>query len=308
MGGVVEVWKEIAGMNGAYEVSNLGRVLSMPRTVNRTRAGKTHTMINRGKIMTSTLNHGYPRVTLRMNGKNVYRMCHQLVMEAFVGPPPPKEEVRHLDGNPANPVLSNLKYGPRWINIQDAKDHGRFKNGAAHLTADLVREIAQRHDDSASVLAKEFGVSISTIGGIRNRRVWKHLNLDLRPSYIRRGDAHHRSKAIITKEIAKEIAASAEPTNALAERYGVSRTTIGAVRSGRIWGSATADIRRPERDYVLRGEKANGAKLSDEQALAIFRSTLSKRKAAKAFGVSPRTVQFIRQRRTWRHIHKAVAA
>jgi hypothetical protein len=33
MGGVVEVWKEIAGTNGAYEVSSLGRVRSMPRRV-----------------------------------------------------------------------------------------------------------------------------------------------------------------------------------------------------------------------------------------------------------------------------------
>jgi hypothetical protein len=147
----------------------------MPREVKRTRAGKTHTVINRGKTMTPILNKGYPRVTLRIDGKTVYRFCHQLVMEAFVGPPPPKKEVCHKDGVRTNARLDNLKYDPRWINIQAAKDHGTFKNGRSHLTKVMVHQIHFRRDDPAKMLAEAFGVRRATIYAIRNGAYWRHV-------------------------------------------------------------------------------------------------------------------------------------
>jgi hypothetical protein len=156
-----EVWREIAGANGAYEVSSLGRVRSMPRTVTKVyeQRGTRVTAINRGKLLKPTLlNQGYPRVTLRINGKHVYRFCHQLVMRAFVGPPPPGQEVRHLDGNRANAALSNLEYGTRAQNVADCKRHGRFRNGRSHLTKEMVHIIHFRRDDPAAWLSAAFGV------------------------------------------------------------------------------------------------------------------------------------------------------
>jgi hypothetical protein len=184
-----EIWREIAGTNGAYEVSSLGRVRSMPRTVTRTCAGKSHTVTNRGKILTPTPNQGYPRVTMRVNGKTVYRMCHRLVAETFIGPCPPGQRVRHLDGNRANPALNNLAYGTRADNIADCKRHGTFRNGRSHLTKVMVHQIHFRRDDPATMLADAFGVPQHTIYAIRNGHHWRHVT-GLHPRDHRRQSGH----------------------------------------------------------------------------------------------------------------------
>ena len=49
---------------------------------------------------------------------------HRLVMFAFVGPCPPGQEVRHLDGDKLNPSLDNLVYGTRSENMRDMVRHG----------------------------------------------------------------------------------------------------------------------------------------------------------------------------------------
>jgi NUMOD4 motif/HNH endonuclease len=102
--GLNEVWRPVIGAMGMYEVSNLGRVKSLARS----RADGRHCVKER--VMTTTLNKGYPRVTLRSNGRTVYRFCHRLVMEAFVGLAPAGQEIRHVDGNRASPRLDNLEY------------------------------------------------------------------------------------------------------------------------------------------------------------------------------------------------------
>lgn len=192
----VEIWKDVVEFEGLYMISNLGRVKSLPRRSIR----KGHIRINKfrkdhfipvtERIMTPILNKGYPRVTLCKNGKSYYCFCHQLVAKAFIGPVPMGQEVRHKNGDRTDCRLENLEYGTRAQNIADCKRHGNFRNGASHLTEDLVRQIAARHDDTAKVLSKEFGVSIGTIANIRRRRIWTHLNLDLRESYVKKGSQH----------------------------------------------------------------------------------------------------------------------
>ena len=182
---LTERWAAVVGSEGVYEISTFGRVRSLPRVVDR--AGRPLTIP--GKIMTHTLNQGYPRVTLRIAGETVYRMVHQLVAEAFIGPCPAGQEVRHKTSDRGNPRLDHIEYGTRLQNIFDTKAQGRFTNGVVHLTEEMVREIAGRHTDTARLLAAEFGVSMSTIAGIRNGTVWAHLGLPV-VDHTRSGDLH----------------------------------------------------------------------------------------------------------------------
>ena len=184
-----EEWRAVVGFERLYDVSSFGRVRSLGRTVMR--VGKRGGMISfPPKLMTLTPNQGYPRVTFRINGKTIYRLVHQLVAEAFIGPCPSGQEVRHKSPDRSNARADHLEYGTRMQNIFDTKAQGRFRNGASHLTEDMVRQIASRHDDTARLLACEFGVSMGTIAGIRSRKVWTHLDLPLRDSYVRRGNMH----------------------------------------------------------------------------------------------------------------------
>lgn len=91
-----------------YEISNLGRIR------------------NGGRVLKPWLTLGYPCITLCRNGEQKKKRIHVLVAEAFLGPRPEgATDVRHLDGNPGNPVVTNLAYGTRSDNMCDATAHGR---------------------------------------------------------------------------------------------------------------------------------------------------------------------------------------
>jgi hypothetical protein len=205
--------------------------------------------------MTPNLNQGYPRVTMRRNGRTFYRLCHQLVMETFVGPCPDGCEVRHKDGNRGDARLSNLEYGTRADNIADAKRHGTWKNGSSHLTAAIVTEIAGciRADDSPAnllCLASRYNTSQATIYSIRAKKLWKHLRLDLPTVNGRR----FRSK--LTPDDVREISSRhSEPAAALAAEFGVGKDTISSIRTGRSWKRLGLPLRRALRQ---RGTQKRG--------------------------------------------------
>lgn len=110
-----EVWIDVAGYEGLYQVSNKGRVLSLTRE---------------GLILSpATSPAGYLRVSLHKQGKGKSVSIHRLVIENFVGPQPFEKAVtRHLDGNPANNSVENLKWGTQKENCADRIHHGRFDN------------------------------------------------------------------------------------------------------------------------------------------------------------------------------------
>lgn len=90
----LETWKSVPGFEGAYEVSDHGRVRSLDRVTDRGRRWK-------GKIMTpSTMPRGYQVVTLWRGGKQETALVHRLVLFAFEGIAPAGMEALHGDGSP----------------------------------------------------------------------------------------------------------------------------------------------------------------------------------------------------------------
>jgi hypothetical protein len=67
---------------------------------------------------------GHLRVDL--GGRRAY--VHQLVAEAFIGPRPAGQEVRHLNGDPSDNRVENLAYGTRSQNVLDSVQHGTYRN------------------------------------------------------------------------------------------------------------------------------------------------------------------------------------
>ena len=103
---MVEEWRPVPGWETLYEVSDQGRVRSLPRT---TRTGSWEGRVRKPNILKS----GHLQVALWKESRRTTLGIHVLVMAAFVGPRPEGQEVRHLDGNPANNTLLNLTYGTR---------------------------------------------------------------------------------------------------------------------------------------------------------------------------------------------------
>jgi hypothetical protein len=111
--GVFETWAPIPGYEGRWEASTEGRIRSLPRR--RTRGGVLKPRVNK---------RGYLSLVL---GRETHEV-HRLVALAFLGPRPEGGEVRHVDGNPLNPRLSNLTYGTRSENGLDKRAHGGDHN------------------------------------------------------------------------------------------------------------------------------------------------------------------------------------
>lgn len=107
---VEEEWRPVPGWPD-YAVSNTGRVVSYKSKEPRELRG--------GLI------GGYRRVALHRPDGRKYLAVHRLVALAFIGPEPVGMEVRHLDGDPLNCHVSNLKYGTHAENMQDRLAHGR---------------------------------------------------------------------------------------------------------------------------------------------------------------------------------------
>src|SRR5699024_21298 len=103
-----EICKDDKRYEGNYNVSNLGRVKSLKRTVSHG-GSKTRTFPET-LLKTNKVAFDYLQVTLYKEGKRKCRYVHNLVMEAFVGEKQEGYEVNHKDEDKSNNQLNNLEY------------------------------------------------------------------------------------------------------------------------------------------------------------------------------------------------------
>lgn len=119
---IPEEWRDIPGCEGHYQISNHGQVRSIDRMIT-TKTGKERLM--RGRILKPGFHpQGYPQVRLRKNGKLRTVRIHNLVAEAFIGPCPEGQQVRHQDDVPTNNFVWNLSYGTPSQNRNDSVRNG----------------------------------------------------------------------------------------------------------------------------------------------------------------------------------------
>ncbi len=120
---IVESWRPVLGFEGAYEVSDMGRVRSLDRFAVNSRGARRH--IKARVLRAYPAPAGYPTVQLSNGGKMTSRTLHRMVLESFVGPRPEGMVGRHLNGDPLDNRLANLAYGTYRDNALDMIEHGR---------------------------------------------------------------------------------------------------------------------------------------------------------------------------------------
>jgi hypothetical protein len=176
----VEHWLPVVGWETLYEVSDLGRVRSLPRR------GLRRDRVYGGKILRPSLDtRGYFTVGLCEGGRGRTRCIHLLVTEAFIGPRPDGQEVRHGPNGKLDNRVSQLCYGTHKENLADRLRDGTPNRGERHgeakLTWDAVAEIRRQWAAGPTSgsrrtlriqLGEEFGVSAGNIWLVVTGKAW----------------------------------------------------------------------------------------------------------------------------------------
>lgn len=102
---MLEIWKDIGGYEGLYQVSNLGRVKSLFR----------YKKILKGNVVSG----GYIQVQLCKRGKATNYLIHRIVAFAFLNNSDNKPCVNHIDGNKTNNSPDNLE----WVTYSENEFH-----------------------------------------------------------------------------------------------------------------------------------------------------------------------------------------
>ncbi len=102
-----EIWKDIKGYEGKYQVSNLGKIKSM--------------IYSKPTILKAIVdNHGYLRVTLYKNGKKKAGIIHRLVAQAFMPNPNSFPVINHKNGIKSNNSVANLEWCSQSHNVRES--------------------------------------------------------------------------------------------------------------------------------------------------------------------------------------------
>jgi hypothetical protein len=137
-----EIWKDIEGYEGLYQVSNLGRVKSLKRQVVDTVGFR----IVPESYLRGRLRYGYRIVSLCKHGEINRCMVHRLVAKAFIPNPENKPTVNHIDGVRNNNIVTNLE----WATYRDQQLHKyrvlHSKKGRAYLG-----KLGKEHNKSKTV-------------------------------------------------------------------------------------------------------------------------------------------------------------
>jgi hypothetical protein len=173
----LEVWKPIEGYEDIYEVSNLGRVRSLDREIER----GSHLVNIKGGVMSPfTTNSGYLAIVLsdgssiRKNRRAFY--IHRLVATAFV-PGRRERDVMHKNGNKRDNVAVNLKWSTHSCTMRHARllQLGVGRQTVTYEEAQDIRRRAHK-GERPSVLAREFGLTATHVCRIKYGKAWATEN------------------------------------------------------------------------------------------------------------------------------------
>ena len=172
----IEVWKDVVGYEGIYQVSNLGNVKSLSRIILRN--GK-YPFLSKEKLLKINVNKfGYSYISLENNGEQKYFLIHRLVGIAFILNNENKSDINHINGVKTDNIVNNLEWNTRKENIRHSVVNGLTSIGEKHYCAKLtekqvleIRESNLKQKD----LAVFYKVNGSLISSIKTRKKWKHI-------------------------------------------------------------------------------------------------------------------------------------
>lgn len=153
-----ELWKDIDGFNGRYQVSNFGRVRS-------TISWNGHKYVSKERILKPSMTTtGYHKIELiAPNGKKKSLKLHRVIASAFIPNPMGYPIINHKDGNPLNNSLDNLEWCTQKHNVEHAITMGLHKYSVAHTPREeeICNLYVQGH--SSGEIAEIYGITRNSV-------------------------------------------------------------------------------------------------------------------------------------------------
>lgn len=172
-----EIWKDINGYEGKYQISNLGRVKALAR-FDYGAKNKSLRQYKERILKPGLTDNGYNLVVLIKDTIKTSYHVHRLVGITFIDNPENKKCINHKDGIKTNCAVSNLE----WCTHSENNTHA-YKNGlkkshpetihTARLTWDDVNKIREIKSPNLKLLAMQYKVTISHLRNIINHACWK---------------------------------------------------------------------------------------------------------------------------------------
>lgn len=178
-----EIWAQIKGFEGIYEVSTLGRIKSLNRP---RRVRGNGISMQKEKILKQWKQGNYMYCDLRKPGIKQKARMHVVVLETFVCPRPNGMIACHNNGDPTDNRLCNLRWGTHEDNAKDKVLHGTHQYGESCSKSKLTEAQAVailESNKTYAEIAKEYGVCKSTVTHIKTGRNWPHLQARLAKRY-----------------------------------------------------------------------------------------------------------------------------
>lgn len=165
---MTEIWKDVVGYEGRYQVSNLGRIKRITRitkwiSIN----GKEAYRLDKEKIFSLEVGKtGYPIIRLHKNGHKRRVTVHRLVAQAFIPNPQNKPCINHKDGNRTNNNINNLE----WCTYSENNLHEwRCLKKKAYNALKVKRIDTGQIFDTLTEAAKSIGASKTNLSGALKR-------------------------------------------------------------------------------------------------------------------------------------------
>ena len=172
-----EIWKDIKGYEGLYQVSNLGQIKRISRKkFGRGAKGNTVERILKQEVC----NSGYLRVTLYYSGTAKRYLVHRIVGTAFAPNPDNFPEINHKDENKVNNTAENLE----WCTSKYNSNYGTAKERALK-NRDIAKQVANTDYNAIAKKTSKRDKQLSQDGSLI--RVWESQIQASRELGVRQG-------------------------------------------------------------------------------------------------------------------------
>lgn len=153
---MIEIYKDIKGYEGLYQISNFGNVKSIERMVKN--SSHSYMKLKERILKFKKSKAGYIQASINMNNVAKYFYVHRLVAIAFLENPENKRTVNHKDGNKLNNSLENLEWATHKENSQHAFNAGLYDNAILGAKIRGKRLLLEKNKNSKIVLNTETGI------------------------------------------------------------------------------------------------------------------------------------------------------